>query len=290
MNLLIKNNNRKLKRKRKSIFLCTAAVIVICVTCIFIKNYNKKSIVKASNKINNNKRVVLKKRKKADLKDKDKGIEVFKIKSKPGEVFPWVEQKNNSKKIAYLTFDDGPSINTKMILKILNDNKIKGTFFLIGKNAEMYPDLVKLELANNNSIANHTYSHVLNYREDPEAFVDDVKKCDTVLKSIVGDKYIQKFMRFPGGAFESERRLHPFREAITNAGYRFINWNDLNGDAEHPHVDVDTLINNVKKNSQGKKIVVVLMHDAGAKGTTVQALPSIIQYLKSQGYNFGKLE
>lgn len=104
-------------------------VIAICITCMLIKNYNKKSVVKASNKINNHNRTAIKKKKKFDLTDKDKGIEVFKIKSKPGEVFPWIEQKNNSKKIAYLTFDDGPSINTRKILKILDDNKIKGTFF-----------------------------------------------------------------------------------------------------------------------------------------------------------------
>jgi len=268
-------------------------VLIVCIACIFVKNYNKKSATQASSKkVVTHKKVAAQKKKKSDLedKDKDKGIEVFKMKSNPGEVMPWVDQKDSTKKIAYLTFDDGPSINTTKILKILDDNKIKATFFLIGKNAERYPDLVKSELADNNSVANHTYSHVLNYREDPQAFVEDVKKCDSVLKNIAGDKYIQNFMRFPGGAFESQKRLEPFRQAVTSAGYRFLNWNDMNGDADRPNVPADILINNVKRYTEGKKIVVILMHDAAAKSTTVQALPTIIDYLKSQGFVFGKLE
>lgn len=285
-------NNKRLKmRKRKSIFLCTVIIFVICVACIFLKNYNKKAVTEAASKKNiTHKKVAVLKKKKSELVDKDKGIEVFKIKSQSGEVMPWVDEKNSNKKIAYLTFDDGPSINTTKILRILDDNKIKATFFLIGQNAEKHPDLVKLELDDNNSVANHTYSHILNYRENPESFVEDVKRCDSVLKNIAGDKYIQNFMRFPGGAFEQQKRLQPFRQAVTNAGYRFLNWNDENGDAERPNVPVDTLISNVKRYTAGKKIVVILMHDAAAKTTTVQALPTIIDYLKSQGFTFGKLE
>lgn len=288
---MVKDNKRLKRRRKKSVFLCTMVVFIICVVCIFIKNYSKGSDTQASSeKIETHKKVVVQKKKKSDVEDKDKGIEVFKMKANSGEVMPWVDQKDSNKKIAYLTFDDGPSINTTKILKILDDNKIKATFFLIGKNAERYPELVKLELNDNNSVANHTYSHVLNYKEDTEAFVEDVKRCDSVLKNIAGDKYIQNFMRFPGGAFESQKRLEPFRQAVTNAGYRFLNWNDENGDAERPNIPADVLINNVKKYTEGKKIVVVLMHDAGAKGTTVQALPTIIDYLKSQGFTFGKLE
>lgn len=288
---MIKNNKRIRMRRRKSIFLCIMVILILCVIGVFVRNYSKATFTKAaSKKVATHKKVAAQKKKKSDLEDKDKGIEVFKMKSDSGEVMPWVDQKDSTKKIAYLTFDDGPSMNTTKILKILDDNKIKATFFLIGKNAERYPELVKLELADNNSVANHTYSHVLNYREDPEAFVKDVERCDSVLKNIAGDKYIQKFMRFPGGAFESQKRLGPFRQAVTNAGYRFLNWNDMNGDADHPLVDVDTLINNVKKYTQGHKIVVILMHDAAAKSTTVQALPAIIDYLKSQGFTFGKLE
>lgn len=285
-------NNKRLKmRKRKSIFLCTMIIFVICIVCIFLKNYNKKAVTEAASKKNmTHKKVAALKKKKSDLVDKDKGIEVFKIKAQSGEVMPWVDEKNSTKKIAYLTFDDGPSINTTKILKILDANKIKATFFLIGQNAEKHPDLVKLELDDNNSVANHTYSHILNYRENPESFVEDVKRCDSVLKNIAGDKYIQNFMRFPGGAFEQQKRLQPFRQAVTNAGYRFLNWNDENGDAERPNVPVDTLISNVKRYTAGKKIVVILMHDAAAKTTTVQALPTIIDYLKSQGFTFGKLE
>ncbi|WP_234118983.1 polysaccharide deacetylase family protein [Clostridium hydrogenum] len=275
-------------RKRKSILIATIVVISICAICIFESNYVKKANVSASNiHIKKHKKVVIKKNKikKVVMSSvNDCNIEAC----KPGEVFPWELQRSNPNKIAYLTFDDGPSINnTKKILNILDQNNIKATFFLIGKNAERYPELAKLEVADGQSVANHTYSHFLNYRESPEAFLEDTNRCDTVLKSILGDKYIPKFMRFPGGSWGN--RLEPFRAAVAAAGYRFVNWNALNGDAEHPFVPVDALINHVERDVQGKNKVLILMHDAPAKTTTVQALPAIIQYLKSQGFTFGKL-
>lgn len=274
-------------RRRKSILICTILVISICSICIFEENYVKKSSVDAYNNIKKHKKIVIKKNKiKKVVIDSPNDCRIEDC--KPGEVFPWELQRGNPNKIAYLTFDDGPSINnTKKILNILDENNIKATFFLIGKNAEMYPELAKLEVADGQSVANHTYSHILNYRESPEEFVEDINRCDTVLKSILGDKYIPKFMRFPGGSWGN--RLEPFRAAVAATGYRFVNWNALNGDAEHPFVPVDSLVSHVERDVQGKSKVLILMHDAPAKTTTVQALPTIIQYLKSQGFTFGKL-
>lgn len=205
----------------------------------------------------------------------------------PGEYKPWQDKANDGKKIAYLTFDDGPSVNTNSILSILNQNNIKGTFFLIGKNAERNPSLVKEEAANGETIGNHTYSHQLNYKESPEQFVDDLNKCESILKSILGADYNLKFARFPGGSFG--KRLEPFRNAVTKAGYKFIDWNDETGDADGYDLPVQTLLNNLKKNTYMSTIV-VLMHDAGPKTTTVQALPQVIQYLKSKGYTFETLK
>ncbi|PJI09649.1 polysaccharide deacetylase [Clostridium sp. CT7] len=281
-----KNKRKKLLVKRGAA-VCLVAVVAIVSACIIQRKYNKKNQVSAYNSTK-----VIKKSKIKKVKSKDNklsGADVFNIENcAPGVVEPWVTKKDSPHKVAYLTFDDGPSINTRKILDILNQNNIKATFFLIGKNVERYPDLAKLEVANGETVANHTYSHVLNYRESPDVFVNDINRCDTVLKSVLGDKYIPKFVRFPGGAFG--RRIPPFKAAVTNAGYRFINWNALDGDAEHPLSSVDYLMDRVRTTVQGKKVVVILMHDAAAKTTTVQALPQIIQYLKSQGYSFGQLQ
>jgi peptidoglycan/xylan/chitin deacetylase (PgdA/CDA1 family) len=204
-----------------------------------------------------------------------------------GQYTPWTVKTNGGKKVAYLTFDDGPSLNTKKILNILNKNNIKATFFLIGKNAEKHPDLVKDEFYCGEVIGNHTYSHQLNYKEGTESFINDLNKCDEVLKSILGKSYNSKLIRFPGGSFGP--KLEPFRASVTSAGYRFIDWNDAIGDANGYNLPVKTLLSNLKKYTT-QNTVVILMHDAGAKTTTAEALPQIIEYLKSKGYSFDTLE
>ena len=203
-----------------------------------------------------------------------------------GQYTPWTDKRTDGTKIAYLTFDDGPSVNTEKILQILNSNNIKASFFLIGKNAENNTNLVKEEVADGEVVGNHTYSHQLNYKEGPAIFVNDINKCQDILKSILGPSYKLKLVRFPGGSFGP--KIVPFRDAVTKAGYRFIDWNDEIGDADGYDLPIPILLNNLKKYTV-ENTVVILMHDAGAKTTTVQALPQIIQYLKSKGYSFDTL-
>lgn len=277
-----------LKNKKGIIIIVLACVIVLACWSAFFqlgKYCNSKSKVSAKNESSQS--AVKKADKKEDKINVRKGVEVYKVNSNPGMFEPWKLEKNSGKKIAYLTIDDGPSYNTNRILSILKENNINATFFIIGQNAERYPGLVKEEVAEGNSIGNHTYSHSIRYREGTQNFIDDVNKCDKVLRSIVGDKYIQKFMRFPGGAFPRDTRLIPYMQAVKQNGYRFLNWNAMTGDADRNLEPVEYLIEHVKHDIRGESIVVVLMHDAPAKTTTVQALPTIIKYLKNQGYTFG---
>ena len=266
-------------KKRKFILVITVLVIFSClILYIFSRIYNpphvnaknnfNESIVKYnSDEINNRERII--------------------TKNKLEEQYtPWTVKRTDGTKIAYLTFDDGPSVNTEKILQILNQNNIKASFFLIGKNAEDHRELVRKELADGEVVGNHTYSHQLNYKQGPAIFVDDINKCEKILKSILGPSYNLKLVRFPGGSFGP--KLVPYRNAVAKAGYRFIDWNDEIGDANGYKLPVPTLLNNLKKYTV-QKTVVILMHDAGAKTTTVKALPQIIQYLKSKGYAFDTL-
>lgn len=69
-----------------------------------------------------------------------------------------------SKKIAYLTFDDGPSSNiTPQVLDVLKEYNVKATFFVIGNMAERYPDIIKRMNKEGHSIGNHSYSHSYKY-------------------------------------------------------------------------------------------------------------------------------
>ncbi len=226
----------------------------------------------------------------AQTKEQDVLKKRFTTSQPPGEYKPWEVKREDGKKVAYLTFDDGPSINnTPEVLRILKENGIKATFFLIGQNAEKHRELVKREVEEGHVVGNHTYSHRLRYREEPSVFVDDVNKCNLVLKSILGQDYNLKLLRFPGGSFTTAHlNMQPFKDAITKEGYHFVNWNDMTGDANGNNLSVDVLMNNLKKYTTDNTVV-ILMHDAPAKITTVEALPEVIQYLKSNGYTFETL-
>lgn len=285
------NNHDETNEKRKTIkrnrIIAAICALVVVGTGFFAVNRmigKRNAVVNAANAKKNSSESIANKRESQVPKDnKNESGENLSA----GAYKPWAAKRTDGKKVAYLTFDDGPSPNTTKILEILNKNNIKATFFLIGKNAEHNPELVKEELAQGNAIGNHTYSHQLNYKEGPQKFVEDLDKGNTVIKSIAGDKYDPKLIRFPGGSFGN--KLAPFREAVTKAGYHYIDWNDETGDAEHSNVPVNTLLSNLKKYTNSDTVV-ILMHDAGAKVTSVQALPQVIEYLKSKGYTFDTLK
>lgn len=194
-----------------------------------------------------------------------------------------------NKKVVYLTFDDGPTKNiTPRILKTLDEYNVKATFFIIGQNAERYPNLIKEEAAKGHMIANHTYSHEYNkIYSTPANFLKEFDKTNEVLTSILGS-FDNKVIRFPGGSYGKKRA--PFKAVAKDAGYTYVDWNALSGDAERLNVPAATLVENTKKSVGKQHEVVILMHDAATKATTADSLPKIIEYLKSQGYEFKTLK
>ncbi|MCY6484771.1 polysaccharide deacetylase [Clostridium aestuarii] len=208
-----------------------------------------------------------------------------------------VEKKNNKTiytnnkntgKVAYLTFDDGPSKKvTPRVLKILDNYNVKATFFVTGEFAQMNKNLIKQEYAKGHTIGNHTYSHV--YKKiysSTTAFMNEIKKTEGILKSIIPE-YNTKLIRFPGGSMS---RNKAYKDAVKNAGYSSFDWNASTGDATAYLVPVDKLIEKLKKTCANKNTVIILMHDAPVKTTTADALPKVIEYLQSQGYEFKTLE
>ncbi|WP_416198323.1 MAG: Peptidoglycan/xylan/chitin deacetylase, PgdA/CDA1 family [Sporanaerobacter sp.] len=202
------------------------------------------------------------------------------------EEAPVEEKINENKKIAYLTFDDGPSKNvTPQILDILDKYNIKATFFTIGYLAEQNPELVKREYESGHAIGNHTYSHNYKYvYKSTDNFIADLDKAEKVLKSILGEDFKTNVIRFPGGSHGDKKK--PFVKAVEAKGISYVDWNALNGDAEGHNIPKDKLVQRFKSTAKGKNKLIILMHDAAAKKTTVAALPEILDYLISQGYEF----
>lgn len=197
-------------------------------------------------------------------------------------------QAYRKQKIAYLTFDDGPSANiTPKILDELKNKDVKATFFVVGSNVKEYPNIVQREKNEGHGIGNHSYTHDYKYiYQSPENLMKEIKDTEDILKEVLGESFNKKIFRFPGGSFNISKR---FKDELKNDKYEFYDWNCLNGDAEGVRSSKTKLIENVKSTSKGKNKLIILMHDAETKETTYEALGEIIDYLKAQGYTFDLL-
>jgi peptidoglycan/xylan/chitin deacetylase (PgdA/CDA1 family) len=200
------------------------------------------------------------------------------------------EEKNKSKKIAYLTFDDGPSTKvTPAVLRVLSDYNIKATFFVVGKMVDANPKMMQRIYEEGHAIGHHSYSHDYNYLyKNLDNFVGELNKTDKAFKSVLGPDFETKLLRFPGGSFEKKKQR--FVNHVEKLGYSSYDWNALNGDAEGHGLSKNKLINRLKTSAKGKKEIIVLMHDTDAKRTTAEALPEIIKHLIDEGYEFRTLD
>ena len=208
------------------------------------------------------------------------------------------DYSNDGKKIVFLTFDDGTSKTvTPKVLKILKEENVKATFFLTGENiergGEKAKDLIKEEFKEGHAIANHSYSH--NYKIlypgrvlNLDAFKADFAKTDEMLTEILGKYFSTRVLRCPGGHM-SWKGMSPLDEYLDENNMASIDWNALNGDAEGGKKNAQQLIDYAIKTSQGKEMVVLLMHDTYGKEETAKALPTIIKYFKDNGYEFKTL-
>lgn len=199
-------------------------------------------------------------------------------------------------KVCYLTFDDGPSISiTPQILDVLRRYDVRATFFQVGVLIESNPDIARQVFEEGHLIANHSYSH--NYKEiysSGDAFMTDVLKTEELIKGVLGsEEEFYPLVRFPGGSYNAgsyKDVKQSIKSVLGESGYVFCDWNALNGDSEGAKKNADQLFEYFKKSVNLEKPVVVLMHDAANKQSTVDSLDNIIEYMMNAGYTFLRLD
>lgn len=174
------------------------------------------------------------------------------------------------KKIA-LTFDDGPHpYYTEQLLKGLKERNAKATFFITGKNAESYPEIVKRIYEDEHLIGNHTYNHTQLTSKNRESFKEEIIKTNEVIKAVTGEDVI--YVRPPYGSwnkeFEKELNMFPVLWTIDP-----LDW------CSH---DVSCIVKNVCAKVEENDII--LMHDQYK--TTVTAALKIVDELTEEGYEF----
>lgn len=194
----------------------------------------------------------------------------------------------NGNKVVYLTFDDGPSLNTKKILDILDKYNAKATFFVTG-NGQNYNYLIKEAYQRGHTIGLHTYSH--NYSQvyaSVDAYFDDLNKVGHMVEEQIG--FVPKYIRFPGGASNTVSKnycpgiMTILTSEVQNRGYQYYDWNVSSEDASGNNIPVSQIVK-ASTSSQANNIM-LLAHDIQSKSTTVEALPQIIEYYQNLGYTF----
>ena len=206
----------------------------------------------------------------------------------------WKEKFANlmkqEEKIAYLTFDDGPTTKTTgKVLDILKEEDVNATFFVVGKHVKENPELVKREYEEGHYIANHGYDHSnAKLYQSSESFINEVKSTDIEIGKAIGiEDYCSHVFRFPNGYMSANYKAKKKKavKLLTEMNYTYIDWNCLNNDSVKKYTKAQ-LLNNLKKSAKNKGTLVVLMHDTSDVNDTPSILKESIDYLKSEGYEF----
>lgn len=201
------------------------------------------------------------------------------------------KDRDYNRKVVYLTFDDGPSAHTDKILEILNEYNAKATFFVTGNNRK-HNDVLKRICNQGSVVALHTYTHdYAKVYASEEAYFDDLQKISDMVKEETGVE--SRLIRFPGGSSNTVSKqfspglMSKLTKEVQKKGYQYFDWNCDSTDASGNNIPAKTLVKNAT--SSTARHINILMHDTDAKETTVEALPDIIKYYRSQGYAFEAL-
>ena len=280
---------RKYKNKRNIIIAIFFIVVIIIVGLVIKENYRKSEF--------NNHYLAYKEQAEQAQKKQEELEELEKEKIK--EMLPQLTDEGKANlaniyhsetKRVFLTFDDGPSQTvTPKVLDTLKSEKIKATFFLLGSRVELEPDIVKREYEEGHYLASHGYSHVYSQiYASPQSVLEEYNKCISAIRNAIGQpEYNPHLFRYPGG-YWGGKYASVKKEALQlleQNDILHIDWNALTSDAAGAKT-TEEFISELDKTVPKHNSVVVLMHDAGNKTATANALPTIIKYFRDQGFEF----
>lgn len=185
------------------------------------------------------------------------------------------EKEEKQRKKVALTFDDGPHVKYTMeLLDGLKERNVKATFFVVGKNAEEYPDVIKRMGEDGHLIGNHTYSHVQLNKLKDETACEEITKTSDVIKELTGSP--TEYIRPPFGewnaSLECEIELIPVLWDIDP-----LDWKIMNAAAVTKKV-----VTKVEEND------IILLHDCYQ--SSVDAAFRIVDELTKEGYEFVTVE
>lgn len=193
---------------------------------------------------------------------------------KTGLVF-W--EADTKEKLITLTFDDGPDpLYTTQILDLMKKYDAKGTFFVIGKEAERYPEILKRQAKEGHEIANHTYRHTFRDMKNSKVLKAELRKNSNLIKGITGKA--PTLFRPIAGYYDEQ-----IIETSLGSGYYVVLWTWHQDTRDWRKPGAKRIAKTVLFNSKPGDIVI--LHDAGGDRTqTVKAVEYILEGLYKKGY------
>lgn len=187
----------------------------------------------------------------------------------------------------YLTFDDGPTPGvTDWTLDLLDQYEAKGTFFCIGKNIELHPDLYRRILVEGHGVGNHTYNHLNGWKTKTGEYLANIEQARRVMQAAIpeslGETVESGLFRPPYG------KIRPIQaDLLMQAGYQIVMWSVVAKDWDQSLPRAKCL-DHVIKNAKSGDIVV--LHDSVKASEQLKfVLPAVLDYFSERGYVFKRI-
>lgn len=185
-------------------------------------------------------------------------------------MLPTMLWKVDSADSVYLTFDDGPTPKiTEQILDILDNYGAKATFFCLGNNAELYPELVEKIVERGHAIGNHSYNHTRGWLTSAENYMASAYGAGQFLPHT-------RLFRPPYGRITMAEVAR-----MRSQGWRVVMWNSISEDYNHK-VSPARCARKVTRHLRAGNIIV--FHDSvKASKNMLYALPRVLEEIKKRG-------
>ena len=188
-----------------------------------------------------------------------------------------VNRVETNEKVVALTFDDGPDpAGAQQVLDTLQDEQVKATYFLMGKDLASHPELGRKIAEAGHEIGNHTYNHKRMVGVLPSTVAEEIEDTDAEIRKTGYQGEIH--FRPPNG-----KKLFALPHYLSEHNRKTIMWDvepDSEGTPPAQQIEQDVL-------SQTKPGSIILLHPMYAsRDQTRQALKPIITKLKERGFRF----
>lgn len=181
-----------------------------------------------------------------------------------------------SNKVAYITFDDGPSKYTKQIVDILDENNVKGTFFMLNDNMIVFKNVVRRMVQEGHGTGFHGVTHEISkLYETEDSAIEEFRTCNRTFYKITGET--SRLVRIPFGS--KPYMLESIYKKFVDEGFLVWDWTI---DTEDWKSSEDQIVSNILYYARETDEIVILLHE---NQRTVDCLDNIIAILKERGYD-----